>query len=299
MRKDKFVKVLSVGDCITSNRLEKYIDKGLGHLFIKKSEQEGYVSFCQQVVANLHSVEIPSDSKIKMTLTSGDETLKYLKDQGLDDESIEYAKEFACNAQKTVEGLAANEETIKSLILNASVFEHSSGTALIAGLVARELGYENKKQLQNLGLAALLHDIGLFESDGNDKIFLEEFDVEEELNKKSTSADRKEALSALYNDHPGNAAFMLSKIKTIDDEILLMVEQHHMRPMGRGFPTWNFQELQLHPLGQILAISDEYSKSLSAFGRGKINKSELNSFSKGLGSFDQKLRKAFLAIFFA
>lgn len=97
-------------------------------------------------------------------------------------------------------------------------FKHSARVAEYAMKTAIKMNFE-KKQISNLFIASILHDIG-------------KINIPEEVLRKPAKLTDEEF--ALVKKHPGDGADMLRKTAYAD--LADIVEQHHERINGRGYP---------------------------------------------------------------
>ncbi|WP_203340079.1 HD-GYP domain-containing protein [Planococcus beijingensis] len=97
-------------------------------------------------------------------------------------------------------------------------FNHSSRVANYAVKTAAKMNL-NKEQIENLFLASILHDIG-------------KINIPEEVLKKPSKLTNEEF--ELVKKHPGDGAAMIRDTPYAD--IADIVEQHHERVNGRGYP---------------------------------------------------------------
>ncbi|QGU00839.1 Metal-dependent phosphohydrolase [Candidatus Syntrophocurvum alkaliphilum] len=125
-------------------------------------------------------------------------------------------------------------------------FGHSVNVCILSVMTAMTLGYNNLK-LKELGMGALLHDIGKTQVDKsiltkNDDLTPEEF---EEVKK--------------------HAEYGFKLLKNYDDISLLSAHiayQHHERWDGNGYPR-KLQGEEIHEYARIVGVADVYDALLS------------------------------------
>lgn len=118
-------------------------------------------------------------------------------------------------------------------------YMHSNRVARYSVKIAKQLKL-NKTQLENLTIAASLHDIG--------KINV----PEEILNKPGRLTDEE---FAIIKKHPSDGAEMIKG--TYYEEIYPIIEQHHERMNGTGYPNGlRGEEISLE--ARIIAVSDTF-----------------------------------------
>lgn len=144
-----------------------------------------------------------------------------------------------------VEDILENRDTMVNLIdlkfFDDYTFFHSVNVAVLSVLVGAEYGL-SREQLSNLGLAAILHDIG--------KIF-----VDKDILNKPSSLTKSE-----YEHIKQHSQFGYNYLKETYDipaQAYVAVLQHHEKYDGTGYPDGKKQE-EISLLGRIIGIADVY-----------------------------------------
>ncbi|RBP70138.1 putative nucleotidyltransferase with HDIG domain [Alkalibaculum bacchi] len=120
-------------------------------------------------------------------------------------------------------------------------YNHSVNTALLAIVLAIELGYE-KKQLQSITVGTLLHDLG--------KLF-----IPTEILLKPGKLTFEEF--AIIKEHPKLGYDYLKNQVNIDSIALSIVYEHHEKANGLGYPN-NLKAKNISPFAKIVSICDVY-----------------------------------------
>ena len=98
------------------------------------------------------------------------------------------------------------------------------------------------QDIVNVGIAGLLHDLGLYEG-------------------PTSFRDPTKALSEEevweYRQHPTRAMELFSNFTAIPDEVSVIIAHVHEKPNGSGYPRGLRANL-LHPLSRILSVVDTY-----------------------------------------
>lgn len=301
--RNKFVKILDAGESFEVDRINRYMERGLEYLYIKKQAQKFYLDFCDKLTLKIiKSSKVSEAVKINQTLNQGHEVGTFLKESGMNAESLEFATNYSNNVTELIKNVAANDKTLKMFMQNIANFEHCAGTALISGLLARKMGYTGADLISVLGVAATLHDIGLYkinntydELDGNFD-YLDEEEIEIELKNKGISESRKKQISKIYYEHPTRGAEVVLKIQGIDPLVPQLIAQHHERIDSTGFPKL-IKPQMINPLSQIIGVADEFCKLIKRIANLKADKAELITFPAKLDGFSGPIRRAFEAQF--
>ncbi len=281
----KYVKILQAGDDFSPDRLNNYLKKGVTHFFLKKEAQEKYLGYCDHLVnAALKSTKVRIEAKVALTLNHGEETLSFLKNQGLSDTNLQYASSYVTNVKSLVDQLAPEKnDLLKGFLADLAAYEHGVGTSMIAAMLCKPLEIGADHAVQIIGMASLLHDVGLYRMDAA---------IRTEDESKMTPDQR-----GVYRTHPAIGSQMLRGIRGVDPAVIQAVAQHHERRNKRGFPARVGVGL-INRVAEIVGISDEFSrlidKSKTTPSLNILQEMELNVFD----GFSAPVIEAFRSIFF-
>ncbi len=255
----KYIKLLQAGDVFTADRLENYLKKGVTHFYIKKEIQEQYVSYCDHIAsALLKSKDVSTDIKVSQTLNHGEEVLKHLKNSGVSEVNLKHAAKFVNNTRELVTQLTtglSKTDLLGSFMANVTAFEHGVGTSMLAGVLAAHLQIASENPVQIIGMAAMLHDVGLGQMP---ELFLLE---DESL----MNAEQKK----LFRTHPTVAAEALSAQHRFHPGAIQAIQQHHMRiGIGKGFPD-RTGTTPVSRISEIIGICDELNRLMQRCEKDK------------------------------
>lgn len=118
---------------------------------------------------------------------------------------------------------------------------HSLNVCIFALTFGRYLGLTTE-ELNELGLGALMHDIGKM------RVPLEI------LNKKGQLTDEE---YALVREHATNGYEILKKTKDLPESIAIVALSHHERKSGEGYPH-GLKEDEIHLYARVVSIVDIY-----------------------------------------
>ena len=119
-------------------------------------------------------------------------------------------------------------------------YVHSINVAVLSIFQAESLGIRGRL-LHDIGLSALLHDVG--------KLF-----ISKDILEKKGSLDEKEF--AEITKHPSFGAAYLAKVENITRIAPLVAFEHHRKFNGAGYPKLSLQDKHPHIASQIVSISD-------------------------------------------
>ncbi|MEM9585917.1 MAG: HD domain-containing phosphohydrolase [Planctomycetota bacterium] len=143
------------------------------------------------------------------------------------------------------------DQTIASMLDptdNQLLSERCLRMSLLAMNTAMELQLSSDEVLQ-IGLAGLLHDMGLYLMPPRFRKLSKKFDADQQWQ---------------YEKHPLLSANAISRVASASDEVSLMILQVHERPDGSGFPKGVHANL-LHPHTPILNLVDDYLSLTECF----------------------------------
>lgn len=156
---------------------------------------------------------------------------------------------------------------------------HLDRVTTIAIDLGKEMGL-NEKDLKNLELASLLHDIGKIGT------------YEAILNKPAELTEEEFNLMKL---HAGKGAEMLSTIKQLK-EVVPSIKYHHERYDGKGYPD-GLRGDEIPVLSRILCVADAVDSMLAdrPYRKGMAMKEIVEELREGTGTqFDPLVIEAFL-----
>jgi len=162
---------------------------------------------------------------------------------------------------------------------------HCLNVCAIVVAQAATLGFPEER-LQEIGLSALLHDIG------KEK-------VPAEILQKPGKIDAEEF--ARMAEHPALGANILRKIDCGSDLPVIVCFEHHVRHDRTGYPKISYRDPQ-HPVSRMTQIADVYDalRTNRPYRKGMEMETALSIMERGKGTeFDPVLYDNFLRTLFA
>lgn len=191
-------------------------------------------------------------------------------------------EEITETANIVVSDILSDERVIKKVYeikeRSSDIYEHSVSVCSLAILTSLHLGIENEK-IHEIGIAALLHDLGLR------YITIPYIDTDiEKLNEKEKEEYKKHTVygySALANED------------WITEDTKKMILFHHERIDGSGYPLHTKEVLREH---QVLALCETFDELLCAVGCQRMKVHEAIEYIKTLKvkGFEQDIVESFL-----
>ncbi len=227
---EKFVKVLHANDRFDLDEYERFQHKNVNFLYLPRADFLGLMDDLLEKVAVLNgapgdlSIEdaVSTNIAIFETVHAAFETEGFTPQlQKLTVASVDLAVNTIKKNPRLSELLGRFESGRDSYI-----GWHSTALSFLCCKLATLLGWQSDSTFFKLSLAAMLHDLTL-PTDAMAKIR-----TKAELEASDFSDEEK----AIIMRHPSEAAQLINAFEEIPGEVGFIVEQHHERQDGTGFP---------------------------------------------------------------
>ncbi len=247
---NKYIKVVKSGDKVRRQQIDKFKEKQVGRVFIDSRQTDQFYDYCAEKLADLNDPNSAmSETERKQKLQTSVRDLFATIHDGSDNADFEVGRQVMKQSESVVAkflekktGISFHKQIEAALGSTEDSYTHASSVSAIASLLsmATEIG-----KPEDLALAGLFHDVALL-GFKHDPYPGDEF-VE------SLEADERKK----YLDHPMDAQRVLkTKKMTITPEIVKIIEQHHERNDGKGFPQ-ALSAAKIIPEAQLLSIADQ------------------------------------------
>lgn len=144
-----------------------------------------------------------------------------------------------------IHSLLNNEDNLVHLMsannLDDSLYYHQINVSVLSLLLGRQL-LLSEADMQLLGMAALLHDIGKIK-------------VPPQILRKKGALTKPE--EGIWRLHPAYSREYLQKFLSQNPRVALIAEQHHEQADGSGFPH-QLSASQMDPLSHVVIIANYY-----------------------------------------
>lgn len=274
----KLVKVLNAGDSVEPEFIKKYVAKGIDRLYIKTEEQQRYINMCDKVVNDiLRNSEVKVDDKASKVIHLGENVKQSLYQSGITTERLHYADNFLHHSASLAREMKREGKKINSMIDSLLDKDHVTVVVMLSGLLSQNLGFESKKAVQTVGMAALFHDIGLY-------------DLLPKLIDEDPSKLSAEDL-VLWKNHPKRGGQILREAGGFDEVVYQTVEQHHLRKRGN---LGRKASSQINMVSEIVGVVDDFQNTVLT---GEYTEENYETFMKQkLLLFSPQVVDAFLKI---
>ncbi|RFU69344.1 HD domain-containing protein [Peribacillus saganii] len=269
--------LLAKGTRLTGPYISSLRKKGVEYIFIETRSTHGINP--KPLISP--TVRQQAVKKVYETMTSFLDKKSLLQTSSSQDLGKEYQKVF----KEILDHLLANDNIMVNLsdlvLAQGHFFHHSVNVATLAGVIGIAKGY-NSEQLLDLGVGALLFDIGMTQ-------------VPSRLWEKQGFMTKEER--NIMNSHTVLGFELLRKQRNISLLSAHCALQHHERFDGSGYPR-QLKGTNIHEYARIVAIADVYAALTSSRNyRKRHSPQEAAEFLSAAGNilFDHSIIKDFLA----
>lgn len=229
--------LVSAGTVLTEKMIKRLIDFQIPFVYIEDEKSK-----------EIEVSEVISSELRIETIQTIQSTFEKLNMNDVLDGAIVVEKATAkfTDLIRTIMEEMQNQEDLLTLIADVYlhdkyIFSHSLNVALYSLALGTEMNLDNK-QLETLGMGALLHDVGKM---------LIPLDVLKKPEKLSDAEFEKMQKHAEYGFH------LIKNIHTLSLHIAHCAYQHHERMDGSGYPR-GLKGDQIHELAKIIAVADVF-----------------------------------------
>ncbi len=268
----------------TEKTLHKLLENNVSHLFVNYKSKGKYQTYIEKNLDKiLEDRNIPEDKKAGILYETSQTLMQDVLENPEYGENIKRSQDLVGN---TVGYILRGQAAFRNLLTISSfdyyTYTHSVNVCTFAVALAQQLGHKDEEYLNELGIGALLHDVG--KSKISERI----------LNKRSSLSTME---YELMKKHPKMGVEILAQTDMISAGSYYPVLQHHERGGKKGYPN-NLDLHEMHEYSRIVAVVDTfdamttarvYQKAMETFPTLKIMFSLRDEF-------DEKILEAFATL---
>lgn len=270
---DKMIHYVKKAEPFEGDRLEKLKTKGIKKLFIPYADEELYLNYLDNGLNQLKNANASIEEKADvahsgLVTMAGNPEGMVRNETSYNRSQVQIGKvvEFILNDASAAKTIA---ETVG---LSQDLQAHCANVATLAIALANECKITDSAQLLDLGMAAMLHDVGLLHI-GVDLTITPDTMTKEQTEK--------------YHSHANVAKELLVGRKFIGVGVLNLIADHEEIGKGRGYP-YKKHLSKLSLTSQVLNVCNFYDRLCQR--KGIILSAGLDEFyATGAEHFDPKL----------
>ena len=247
---NKYIKTLHSGDTFQKDRLAKYKESKVTHLYFKEADRRRYIRFCNAMAEKMMGNDkVDLKSKVSMMKNATEKYVEEIYISGLRPSLLEEGKEVCDGIYNMIEKEKDLHSVLKSFQdFDPSAFSHAFLVTLFASMTLKQFAWESKMMSKTLSLACMLHDIGKVK-------------MPPELITKRPEKMTPEEVE-IYQMHPEYGIEILSLHRSISPSVRQIVFQHHECSNGLGFPR-GIKDQRIFTLAKIVHLCDEFANAMA------------------------------------
>jgi len=257
---------------VTLNDVNRLMSNNVLCVFVDSEDEDIVMDYLEgNLTYFLKSEDIPLEKKSKLFYDCATHRVKDILSNPESSGNLKKSKAIVENA---VDYILSEQKALHSMMQLMSydyhTYTHSVNVCTFSVALARFTGEKNKTVLRNIGLGALLHDVG------KSRI------PEDILNKRGPLNEEE---MALIKKHPIYGLEIVENIMSHSGVIALIVVQHHEKCDGSGYP-YGKEEGRIHTYSRMACVVDvfdalttkrPYKDALSTFPAFSLMKDEMYS----------------------
>ncbi len=261
----------------TDRTRQKLLENKVEHLYIKNESKREYQRYLEKNLSKvLTDPNLQEQKKASILYETSTNLVKDVLANPTYGENIRRSKDLVTN---TVEFILKGREAFWNLLKITSfdyyTYTHSVNVCTFSIALARQMGFDDEEFLHELGVGALLHDVGKSR-------------VSERIIRKRTPLNSIEF--EIMKKHPKWGVEILAATDEIAANSYYSVLQHHERGDQLGYPSGLSLD-EMHVQSKIVAIADSfdamttervYQKAMESFPALKVMCSIKEAYDKDM-----------------
>lgn len=227
-----YFSLLKCGEVLTTPLIDKLREHGIDGVYVELAGSEDIEPSC------IMQPEVRQEITNEFRRLYSD----YLTRPCISYKAVESTRKIA---ETIVDHVLGREEYLVDIMeikgYDNYTYSHSLNVGILSILMASEMGI-NRNRLEDIGLCALMHDIG-------------KVDIPIQIINKNGPVTDSEF--AIIKTHPEKGVERLRKCFNVSHEVLQGVQSHHEKMDGTGYP-FGYKGTRIPMFGRILAVSDVY-----------------------------------------
>lgn len=252
---DKFVKIAHEGENIDIERIRAYKDKGVTHLYLRKTDFSDYIGWNLKILGVAKENRLLNrDKRIALVKAANEAVLEYLYTSEIDSTNIEHAK---LAVENTLSVMTESNDVLNLMtrLQDQSDFLYAESIAIstLCVMVAKKVKWSSASNTFRLAMAGMICNIGKKEIDP--AIFRKQ-------RIELTPEDIRQIES-----HPMRGTEILAHVHGLPTDILQIIIQHHENCAGTGYP-YGLAKKKIHPMARLILVAETFVELAVTCPRG-------------------------------
>lgn len=290
---EKYLLYIKKGDGIEDSRpsslkvIQTLKEKKVERLFITHADHEAFENFIDTSIKEvIEDPALPPEEKFSVIEEIAQTAVEVVFTQPDSQKAYQITEKAAQGLRKVV---SDNPGALKNLYYKKGkdtnlIETHCKNVAALALRLAFAMG-KRGQDLDNLGAAALIHDVGL------PKLPAAELKILFGRSSDKFSPDDKR----MYHPHVVDGATTIKDKKFINAEVVNLVMKHEEKNSGKGYPE-RLKKLEL--LEEILSLVNCFDKKITVYGLDAV-KAFKEIQTEEIGNYNLKTIKKFKEVLIA
>jgi len=222
----------------------KLVDNKVTRLYVSSKSKAKYQKYIEQNLDKILTDQtIPEEKKAGILYDTSKTLMQDVLENPAYGENVQRSKKLVeSHVSYILKGQEAFHNLLKLSSFDYYTYTHSVNVCTFSIALAQQLGFKDEKFLYDLGVGALLHDVG--KSKISERI----------LNKRSALSQVE---FELMKKHPKWGVEILTSTDLIDASCYYPVLQHHERGNQKGYPN-GLKLGEMHEFSKIVAVVDTF-----------------------------------------
>lgn len=252
LSENKYVRVINQNEHLTLPTLNKYKQKGVDNIYIEISQYPVLLThYIDKLSGDLHNRRLASNTEVRDHKQACKLIYDHMAALQISETILESGKKLIDQSLENFSTQSGIMDSIERIVqVDNYYFDHSVAIAYLATAICKESDWTSPETLRKLVIAALFHDLSLekIQHIAWDKLLKIDIDNSTSLNRRT---------KGLLLDHAKLSAELLKQNKCSLPDIEKIIEQHHERPDGSGYPK-GLSHSQIFPLAAIFILAEEF-----------------------------------------
>lgn len=261
---------------------QKLLESRVDRLFVPAENKVQYQAYIEENLDKILSdPAIEEENKAGILYDTSTNLVKDVLNNPTYGENVQRSKDLVTQTVSFIlKGKAAFHNLLKITSFDYYTYTHSVNVCTFAVALAQQMGFNDEQFLNELGVGALLHDVG--KSRISDRI----------LNKRGSLSQIE---FEIMKKHPAWGVEILEESNLVEPASVYCVLQHHERGDRRGYPNGLSLD-EMHLYSRIVAITDSFDAMTTerAYQHAMESYPALKIMFSLKGAYDEELLRNFV-----